>query len=80
MWPAIGGADGTSYFDNEPNTLDQFLTNRDMAHHDDALRIHAAGVKTDPSTRTASPTTSRPPPSARSPRRPRSVGVARADR
>ena len=32
MWPLIGDPpDGTFYFDNEPNLLDQFLVNKNMA-------------------------------------------------
>jgi hypothetical protein len=26
MWPIAGGPDGSFYFDNQPNMLDQFLT------------------------------------------------------
>lgn len=45
MWPALGGPDGTFYFDNQPNLLDQFLSNRNMALEDAALRIDAASVE-----------------------------------
>jgi Endonuclease/Exonuclease/phosphatase family len=31
MWPAMGGPEGSFYFDNQPNMLDQFLVNKNMA-------------------------------------------------
>jgi hypothetical protein len=31
MWPLAGIPDGSFYFDNQPNLLDQFLVNKDMA-------------------------------------------------
>ena len=31
MWPAAGTPDGSFYFDNQPNVLDQFLVNKNMA-------------------------------------------------
>ena len=36
MWPVAGTPDGSFYFDNQPNVLDQFLVNKNMAT-DDAL-------------------------------------------
>jgi predicted extracellular nuclease len=97
MWPAIGGPDGTFYFDNQPNLLDQFLVNRNMATTDAPLRAEAASVEivrfpemiatgdyprpipfggmANPSTRTASPTTS--PSLSRSPNQTDRQGPAR---
>ncbi len=44
MWPLVGGRavqpDGTFYFNNQPNLLDQFLVNKKMA--EDAAAIRAA--------------------------------------
>ena len=34
MWPAAGIPDGSFYFTNEPNQLDQFLINATMAGRD----------------------------------------------
>ena len=31
MWPIAGLSDGSFYFDNQPNMLDQFLVNKNMA-------------------------------------------------
>jgi hypothetical protein len=31
MWPIVGTPDGSFYFDNQPNLLDQFLVNENMA-------------------------------------------------
>ena len=31
MWPPLGTPDGSFYFDDEPNQLDQFLVNANMA-------------------------------------------------
>jgi hypothetical protein len=45
MWPALGGPDGTFYFDNQPNMLDQFLANRNMALDDATLRVDANSVE-----------------------------------
>lgn len=42
MWDVMGGGDkpdGTFYFDNQPNMLDQFLVNKAMAKVDGALRV-----------------------------------------
>jgi hypothetical protein len=39
MWPAAGSPEGSFYFDNEPNQLDQFLVNANMAHPDSPLRV-----------------------------------------
>ena len=45
MWPAVGGPDGTFYFDNQPNLLDQFLVNRNMATLTSPLRVDADSVE-----------------------------------
>jgi hypothetical protein len=45
MWPAVGGPDGTFYFDNQPNLLDQFLVNRNMATLTASLRVDPASVE-----------------------------------
>jgi hypothetical protein len=43
MWPAAGTPDGTFYFENQPNMLDQFLANKHIATAD-------AHIKVDPTT------------------------------
>jgi hypothetical protein len=43
MWPIAGEPDGSFYFDNQPNMLDQFLVNKNMATSD-------APIKADPAT------------------------------
>jgi hypothetical protein len=43
MWPLAGVPDGSLYFDNQPNMLDQFLVNKNMATGD-------APIKVDPAT------------------------------
>jgi predicted extracellular nuclease len=45
MWPAIGTPDGSFYFDNEPNLLDQFLVNANMARRRSAIRAEAGSVR-----------------------------------
>lgn len=44
-WPAVGTPDGTFYFNNEPNQLDQILVNRNMAAADSVLRAEADTVQ-----------------------------------
>ncbi len=42
MWDVMGGGDkpdGSFYFDNQPNMLDQFLVNKNMAKVDAELRV-----------------------------------------
>ena len=39
MWPAGGIPDGTFYFNNEPNLLDQFLVNKNMIGATSTLRV-----------------------------------------
>lgn len=43
MWPIAGAPDGSFYFDNQPNMLDQFLINKNMATSD-------APIKANPTT------------------------------
>jgi predicted extracellular nuclease len=45
MWPAIGQPDGTFYFDNQPNLLDQFLINKNMARQDSPIKAKADTVE-----------------------------------
>ncbi|MGI8335904.1 endonuclease/exonuclease/phosphatase family protein [Actinomadura scrupuli] len=45
MWPAAGGPDGTFYFSNEPNQLDQFLANKNMAREDSPIAVQADTVE-----------------------------------
>jgi hypothetical protein len=45
MWPAIGAPDGSFYFNNEPNLLDQFLVNANMARQTAPIRAHADTVQ-----------------------------------
>jgi predicted extracellular nuclease len=43
MWPTAGQPEGTFYFDNQPNVLDQLLVNEHMA-------ISTAAIRVDPDT------------------------------
>ena len=45
MWPAGGIPDGTFYFDNAPNMLDQFLVNKNMATLDAPIRVVAGSAR-----------------------------------
>jgi predicted extracellular nuclease len=45
MWPATGLTDGTFYFNNEPNLLDQFLVNVNMARDDSLIRANPDTVE-----------------------------------
>lgn len=45
MWPVAGSPDGTFYFNNEPNLLDQFLVNDNMAGTDSPIAAHAESVE-----------------------------------
>jgi predicted extracellular nuclease len=38
MWPIVGSPDGSFYFDNQPNMLDQFLVNKNMAIEDAPIK------------------------------------------
>jgi hypothetical protein len=39
MWPIAGVPDGSFYFDNQPNMLDQFTVNKNMATGDGPIRV-----------------------------------------
>lgn len=39
MWEAAGRREGSLYFDNQPNLLDQFLVNRNMLIHTAPIRV-----------------------------------------
>ncbi|ROO86111.1 hypothetical protein EDD29_3674 [Actinocorallia herbida] len=45
MWPQMGVPDGTFYFNNEPNLLDQFIVNAPMARPRSPLRVHPESVR-----------------------------------
>lgn len=45
MWPAVGQPDGTFYYQNTPNILDQFLVNRNMATSESAIRAEVGTVE-----------------------------------
>lgn len=45
MWPAAGTPDGTFYFNNEPNLLDQFLVNRNLADETSPIRARSETVE-----------------------------------
>jgi hypothetical protein len=45
MWPITGLPDGSFYFDNQPNMLDQFLVNRNMATGDAPIKVDPAAVQ-----------------------------------
>ena len=40
MWPATGIPDGSFYFENQPNMLDQFLVNKNMATDEARLKAN----------------------------------------
>ena len=40
FWPIAGAPDGSSYFDNQPNMLDQFLANKNMATGDVPIKVN----------------------------------------
>ena len=40
MWPDAGLPDGSFYFDNQPNMLDQFLVNKSMATGDAPIKVN----------------------------------------
>ena len=44
MWPPTGAVEGTFYFDNSPNVLDQFLVNKNMARTSSLIRAEAPTV------------------------------------
>jgi hypothetical protein len=45
MWAAIGAPDGTFYFDNQPNLLDQFMVNKNMALATSPIRARSDTVE-----------------------------------
>ena len=45
MWPATGGPNGTFYFDNQPNVLDQVLVNKNMARETSPVRAPPGTVE-----------------------------------
>jgi hypothetical protein len=45
MWPVLGAPRGSFYFDNEPNVLDQFMVNKNMAVQDATIAIMPKTVK-----------------------------------
>ena len=49
MWPDAGLPDGSFYFDNQPNMLDQFLVNKNMATGDAPIKVNP-GTGPDPQT------------------------------
>jgi hypothetical protein len=42
MWPIAGLPDGSFYFDNQPNMLDQFLVHDNMANRDAPIKANPA--------------------------------------
>ncbi|HEX6148754.1 endonuclease/exonuclease/phosphatase family protein [Nocardioides sp.] len=44
-WPIAGTPDGTFYFNNEPNVLDQFLVNRNLADDASPIRVRPETVE-----------------------------------
>jgi len=44
MWPIMGIADGSFYYDNQPNMLDQFLVNKFMVVEQAVIRAEPATV------------------------------------
>jgi len=44
MWPPLGTPDGSFYFDDEPNQLDQFLVNANMAKPGSVIRANTDNV------------------------------------
>jgi len=45
MWPTLGATqNGTFYFDNQPNLLDHFLVNKNLASQQDPLQVHDGTV------------------------------------
>ena len=45
MWPAIDMPDGTFYYDNQPDLLDQFLINKNMARQDSPIKAKADTIE-----------------------------------
>jgi hypothetical protein len=45
MWEDLGAPEGTFYFDNQPNVLDQFLVNKNMATQGSPIQVDADSVE-----------------------------------
>ena len=45
IWPIVGTPDGSFYFDNQPNMLDQFMVNKNMATGDASMKADVATVQ-----------------------------------
>lgn len=45
MWPLLGQGEGTFYYDNQPNMLDQFLVNKNMIGTEAGLRADPDSVE-----------------------------------
>jgi hypothetical protein len=45
MWPLLGQGEGTLYYDNSPNVLDQFLVNKNLLQEASAIRIQEDNVR-----------------------------------
>jgi Endonuclease/Exonuclease/phosphatase family len=45
MWPAMGSPDGTFYYDNQPNLLDQFLVNKNLTRQGSPIKAQADTVE-----------------------------------
>src|SRR5919199_504305 len=45
MYPLLGKPDGSFYFQNEPNMLDQFLVNKNMSKENSPISVDAKSVQ-----------------------------------
>ena len=45
MWPVLGAGDGTYYYDNTPNVLDQFLASRGLVTGHDGIGVDVESVE-----------------------------------
>jgi hypothetical protein len=45
MWPIVGAPDGSFYFDNQPDMLDQFIVNKNMATGGAPIKVDPAAVQ-----------------------------------
>ena len=45
FWPIAGAPDGSFYFDNHPNMLDQFLANKNKASGNTPIKVDSATVQ-----------------------------------
>jgi predicted extracellular nuclease len=69
MWPIAGLLDGSFYFDNQPNMLDQFLVNKNMATGDAPIKVNPVQPRHSANPQTASHGRSRSLPQANPVRR-----------